>query len=258
MIKIALCDDSHSDMCRTAELIGLYIRRHTEHEFALQVFSSPFELLSRIEDGQFYHIYLLDILMPSLTGIELGRRLREHDNRCSIIFCTITAEFALESYNVCAQNYLIKPFGEEALFRSLDQAMTRLEQQQAAGICVRTEDGLAFLPYYQIIYIELVRRRLVFHMTDARVVQSLLLRGSLEAALVDLLSESRFLQPHKSFVVNMDHVILWGGNRLLLCGDVDVPISLRRRGIVQDRSFAYLAKQKGEIAVPQSRSFLNT
>ena len=257
MIKIALCDDSHTDIRRTAELIDLYIRRHTEHEFAFQVFVSPFELLSRIEDGQFYHIYLLDILMPSLTGIELGRRLREYDNSCSIIFCTVTAEFALESYNICAQNYLVKPFGKEALFRSLDQAMTRLEQQQATGICVRTEDGLAFLPYYQITYIELVRRRLVFHMTDLRVVRSLLLRGSLEAALADLLSEPRFLQPHKSFVVNMDHVTLWSGDRLLLRGDVEVPISLRRRGMVQDRSFAYLAKQKIGAAVPQSRSFLS-
>ena len=254
MIQIALCDDSHADLRQIAEFTRSYIRSHPEHAYTMQAYASPYELLSQVDGGRRFQIYLLDILMPALSGIEVGRKVRERDDACAIIFCTISPEFALESYEVRAQNYLVKPCRREHVFRSLDQAMARLERQQSSGICVRTAEGRAFLPFHQIVYIELAERRLVFHLADGRALRSTLLRGSLEAALADLLAESRFLQPHKSFVVNMDCVLLWGQRHLLLRGGVEVPVALRRRSAVREEMFSYLSKQKIGTAASQSRS----
>lgn len=182
--------------------------------------------------------------MPPMSGIELGRVIRLRDRECAIIFCTVTPEYALESYCVRAQNYLVKPCRREELFRSLDQALLRLEQRLSAGISIRTREGTALLPFHQIAYIELRERRMAFHLTDGTAVESTVLRGSFELALADLLADPRFLQPHKSFVVNMDQVLLGSGLRLTMRDRTPIPVSVRRRAQVLDRFFAYMSARK--------------
>ena len=245
MIKIAVCDDRRADLRRLAEAVDAYVRLHPEQEFAVEAFQSPGALLSRLERGQAFHIYLLDVLMPLLSGIELGRDIRARDQACSIIYSTVSADYALDSYGVRAQNYLVKPYAPEDLYRSLDRALAELRRQRADGILLRTGGGQAFLPFHQIAYVELARRRMVFHRTDRATLQSAVLRGSFEGAAAGLLAEPRFLQPHKSFVVNMDHVTLQSGFRLLLSDGAVVPISMRKRAGTMDRLFAYFAGRGG-------------
>lgn len=54
-------------------------------------------------------IILLDIVMPLLNGMDTARELRAQDTAVKIIFLTSSPEFALESYEVRAQDYLLKP-----------------------------------------------------------------------------------------------------------------------------------------------------
>ena len=56
-----------------------------------------------------FHIILLDILMPLLNGMDTARELRQYDKTVKIIFLTSSPEFALESYDVKAYSYLLKP-----------------------------------------------------------------------------------------------------------------------------------------------------
>lgn len=241
MIQVAVCDDMYAELEEIVRIIRDYRAQHPDQELSVQSFSSPYALLSAVENGQFHDIYILDIVMPRISGIELGRYIRAHNNACAIIFCTITPEYALESYCVQAQNYLVKPIRRAALIQSLEQAIQRLRHDRAKGISVHTPNGRCFIPFYQIVYLELSNRRIHFHQTTDEVIQSLLLRGSFETALADLLTDPRFLQTHKSFVVNMEHISIQHRGFLTTDTGARIPVSTRKRTQVMDQYFQFLA-----------------
>lgn len=244
MIKIAVCDDRAEELRLLEGMAGGYAALRPLHEVSVESYPSPYALLEEVERGRFHDLYILDILMPGMGGIELGRRIRERNDLCAILFSTVTPEYALEAFRVSAQNYLVKPFRAEELHAAMDRALRGLKEDRAGGISFRTAEGLAFLPFHQIAYIELAERRLEFHQPDGAVTRSLVLRASFEEALAGLLTEPRFVQTHKSFVVNMDHVHMRAGLRMVLNGGAEVPMSARRKAGVLDRYFTYLSVRR--------------
>ena len=241
MIHIAVCDDADQDLQHTVQLLSRYGALHPEHELSVSAYPSPEQLLADFDGGALHDIYLLDLLMPRMSGLQLGQQLRSHNSGCCIVFCTVSPEHAQEARRIQAQNYLLKPLEEQALFHTLDACIQWLKQEQSNGIRFRTSEGLAFLPYHRISYIELEHRRMVFHLTDHTTQTSLVLRGSFEQALSTLLAEPRFVQAHKSFVVNMASVRLYSDCKLTMDDGCVVPISVRKQAAVFQRYFSYLS-----------------
>ena len=68
-----------------------------------------------------FDIVFLDIYMNGITGIETAKKLRETDNQSKIIFITTSNEFASESYEVKAYDYLIKPFSKERILKTMER-----------------------------------------------------------------------------------------------------------------------------------------
>lgn len=54
-------------------------------------------------------MYLLDIVMPHLTGIETAKRIRARGETAEIMFLTTSREYALDAFSVKASDYLLKP-----------------------------------------------------------------------------------------------------------------------------------------------------
>ena len=69
-------------------------------------------------------IVLLDIHMPDLNGIELARTLKSVP---SIIFTTAYSEYALESYEVSAVDYLLKPIALPRFMQAIEKAIARIK-----------------------------------------------------------------------------------------------------------------------------------
>ena len=65
-------------------------------------------------------LIMLDVIMPLLNGMDTARELRNDNQIVPIIFLTSSREFAVDSYEVKAFHYLIKPVDDVKLFRTLD------------------------------------------------------------------------------------------------------------------------------------------
>jgi two-component system LytT family response regulator len=76
------------------------------------------------------HLLFLDIQMDAMTGLELARSL-DPETLPMIVFVTAYDEFALEAFEVRAVDYLLKPFDEERLRRTLAQVRQRREKESA-------------------------------------------------------------------------------------------------------------------------------
>ena len=72
-----------------------------------------------------FTLYLLDIMMPGLNGMDAAREIRGFDKAADIIFLTSSPGFAYDSYSVKALEYLLKPIDEEKLERAISDVMQR-------------------------------------------------------------------------------------------------------------------------------------
>lgn len=94
-MKIAICDDDKNELFRILSVLADY-QTQRNIEFSYKPFDNSTELASNLLQ-EHYDIYLLDVVMPGLNGIELAKEIRSSDKAADIIFLTSSPEFAVES-----------------------------------------------------------------------------------------------------------------------------------------------------------------
>ena len=137
----------------------------------------------------------------------------------------LLCHIALDSYQVEAQGYLLKPFSEQSLFQSLDKAVVRLDAEDAKRLRVHTKNGIEAIPFCRLVYVETYNRRLYCHLTDGSTVESIMLRSRFEEMIKPLCRDGRFVQTSVSFVVNMQHVRSVVTKGFVMTNGVEAPIS---------------------------------
>ena len=184
---IAVCDDQIEEL---EKVMGLLQAWQTDRRAAVRLrsFRSAGELLDAAQRERFT-LYLLDVLMPGVTGMEAAREIRSFDGAADIVFLTTSP--ALE--------YLLKPVSAKLLFPLLDRLYQR-EQNPQDGLTVRSEGVLVRLPFSQLSYVEVMGKHLFFHMTDDSVHEVV---GALKEYEGALLARPEFMRTHRSYIVNM-------------------------------------------------------
>ncbi len=142
MLRIALCDDNRQQRGATGKLLLDYGAARPHLAVKVSVFSSGLEVLAAAEEAGDFDLYVLDVVMPGLSGIQLGMRLREVGSASPIIYLTVSPEYAVDSYATRAFHYLMKPVQPETLFQVLDEAVAALEKKRKACIAVKSREGL--------------------------------------------------------------------------------------------------------------------
>lgn len=206
MLRISICDDEEKQLDQTAALLDTYLRSHPGLHGQVETFRSGGALLARAEDAGGFDLYVLDILMPGLSGIETGRRLRALGDGGEIIYLTHSNDFAADSYDVRAFFYLLKPVEEEKLFQILDGAVEKLNRRRSSAIVVPTVDGPRRILLERIRYVERIGRCMRYCCTDGTI-DSQTIRLSFREMAAPLLADRRFSLCGASFVLNFQHVV---------------------------------------------------
>lgn len=246
MLKIALCDDEAEQRAVTGELLQEYIKGRPALSARLSIFSSGREVLSAVEDSGGFDIYVLDIVMPELSGIELGGRLRELGSEGAIIYLTISPEYAVDSYAVQAFHYLMKPVAPEKLYHVLDQAVSAREKRKSSCITVKTKDGLSLVRLDELLYAELSSRTVRYHLAGGTRIDSITIRHPFQDEIAPLLADSRFFQCGASFVVNLFYVTAVEKSVLRIDGGKRVPLPRGLAAQARLRWGGYWLGQAGE------------
>ena len=215
MLRIAICDDEEKQLDQIAALLNAYLQPRPGLHGQVEAFRSGRELLERAEKAGGFDLYVLDILMPELSGIDTGRRLRALGEGGEIIYLTSSNDFAADSYDVRAFFYLLKPIEEEKLFRVLDGAVEQLNRRRSSAVVVTTADGSRCILLERIRYVERIGRCMRYYCTDG-IVDSQTIRVPFRAAAASLLADRRFCLCGASFVLNFQHVTGVNGQAALL------------------------------------------
>ena len=222
--------DVYKRQGETAALVEAYLHAHPEILGRVERFLSCEVLLERVEEQGGFDLYVLDILMPGISGIDAGRRLRALGGGGEVIYLTNSNDFAADSYEVQAFFYLLKPVKEKKLFQVLDGAVQVLYRRQQEGIVVRTIQGPSRILLERILYVERVGRCMRYYCTDGTV-DSLSIRSPFKEAAAPLLTDRRFYLCGASFVLNFQHVTGVSGQTALLDNGQSVSLP---RAVVSD------------------------
>ena len=230
MLKIALCDDDAAAREHIGKLLEEYL---TEKglSYRLYPFSGAMALLDAMERERFSAL-VLDILMPGLTGIQAARELRRFDRNMPILFLTSSPEFAVESYDVNAAYYLLKPFQPEKLCQILDSFRLK-EALHARYIEIISDRVPVRVPLHSILYADTFRNAVCLH-TDAGPLRSYLTFHKFEDQIRDC---HNFLSCYRGCMVNMDRIQEATDDGFLL--DNGETVQIRKRGSAAIRK-AYL------------------
>lgn len=169
-----------------------------------------------------FHLLFLDIHMPGLSGIDIARALKkvERPIRPKIIFTTAYNQFAVESYQVEALDYLLKPFEYEDFLLSANKAMRYFEALpdfhapkllKEDALFVRSGYQQVKIPWEEIKYIQGLKDYVAIHLKSSD--KSIVTLATLKS-LSEKLPQDRFRRVQKSYIVALDAVTSLATNNL--------------------------------------------
>lgn len=238
MLRIAICDDIPDELQRLTSLTKRYLSVHGS-DAEVTEFPHPDTLLAAMQAENF-HIYILDIVMPMVNGLELGKEIRRLDREAQIIYATTEPQFALQAYAASPINYLVKPIEEQQLFDTLDLAISKADFAEEQTFTVKTGDGLRVIKLSELTCCEYRAHAVTFYLKNGEAVISRTIRENFPEYSAPILQDKRFLQCHTSFVVNLRWVERFAKDSFTLWGGRVVPIAAKQYPVVRDSYMDYL------------------
>ena len=228
-MNIFLCDDDCLIIKQLSEYLTEYFSNIKMNTIKIFTFNTAFPLLS---SSVIPDIVFLDIEMPEINGIEIAKKLYSMYHDCIIMIVTSYSEYLDAAMDIHVFRYLDKPINKKRLFSSLDYAIKRLTDI-SGKITFEINSKFITLSKKDIVCAEAQLRNVnIYTPTEMYVSKKNMLFWK------EQLTNPCFFQPHRSYIVNMNHIIafdkttLYTDNAALL-----VPIS---RNIYQNFKTAYL------------------
>lgn len=237
MLRVAICDDIDADLRQISALTdACFSGRNVIAD--IRAFSHPDALLTACE-AKTFHIYLLDMVMPMIGGLALGRSIRRISTDAQIIYITTEPGFALDAYSVNPLHYLLKPVDKEVLFAALELAAERVRFGEETVVTVKTRDGLRTLSTDVVVCCEYVRHTVIYTLASGERVETLTISGSFAEHVAPLLRDRRFIQPHAAFAVNMSCVDRLSKDGFSMKGGGFAPVSGKQFSAVRNAYMSY-------------------
>ena len=199
MYNVAVCDDTEEERLQAAEYAGRFFDREGI-EVRIETYASGRELL---ESDREYDLYLLDVLMPGMSGIDTAQALAEAKGRPVVIFITSSLESAVEGYRVEAAVFILKPVVEESFWATMERVVRRRLGVKKTVLPVVHNRVNVELPLERLAWFENRLHRVFVKLADGEILS---VNQKLSELQLVLEPHSQFLRCHQSYLVNLDYV----------------------------------------------------
>ena len=230
IFHIAICSPDGALRSRLEhQCMEFFARR--EDACIVEQLQGPDALLQQDAAGLRYELYLIELAAVARPeGLTAAAELRRRGVRAPLALLAHTTAYAYEAFRVDAMQYLHIPFRPEQLTALLDRAT---EPEYGPVIPVATAMGLRALPFADIEYLECTHHVVHYHLASGEDVASLSLRVPFSEVAKPLLADARFLQPHRSYVVNLAAAAQLSSGELWMRSGARVPIPRGREPAVR-------------------------
>lgn len=233
-MKIAICDDDKLMCKKLVRLLNTYAILN-KRKITIGVYDDGLKLIKVSNE---YDLIFLDVVMPSINGLEVGSRIREENINTQIIFVTTHKSYMHQAFSVRAFGYVIKPFKIEDIFNELNSFVKYMDSKKDEknikdiNLLIENENIITFninkkeisINIDDIYYFEYTRNNGVKIVT---LTDELYVRLSMKKIL-DMLQGYNFYSTHKSFIVNLLYINSIKDYDLVMENEVLIPIAQKK------------------------------
>ena len=209
-MRILICDDDTGFSRQLREILFTFFRENSLKLPEIIIYGSGEELLKDPGDKD---IVFLDIEMPGMNGICAGNELKKQNENTIIFVITSYSQYLDDAMRFHVFRYLSKPLEEQRIFRNMKDALA-LYNSSIVKVSIETKDGIFVVLSNDIVFIEANNHKTIVHtVTD----DHMCIRNI--NYWLEQLQMPCFFQPHRSFIVNLDHVSSFDHSLIYLCNN---------------------------------------
>ncbi|MCL1910952.1 MAG: LytTR family DNA-binding domain-containing protein [Leptospirales bacterium] len=216
-MNVLICDDMKAEVDRLAALIN-----ETGLDIMTVTFTDSRKALDYVGSGAVVDACFLDIVMPEMDGIALAGKLRENGYKGEIVFLTTSNEFAHQSYRVQAFDYLLKPPTLKSVTDILLALKNSRNNADKDGILVKTHGATSFILFRDISYVKVIKHKVYIWFLNG---DGIAVYTTFSETAERLLSDSRFVQCHRSYIVNVSEITTVSERQVVMRCGAKIPIA---------------------------------
>lgn len=174
-------------------------------------------------------LLFLDIEMPYITGIEFLKNVTDPPK---VIFTTAYERYAIQGYELDVLDYLLKPISADRFLKAVNKAYDYFHSKQNSDepyFFVKTDNKLEKIQFGEILFVEAMENYVAIYTKDKKIITHSTLK-----AVQDKLPLNQFIQPHKSYLVNINCINAIEGN-VLHVSKYEVPVSKYQKEEVMEK-----------------------
>lgn len=220
MVNICLCDDDQKFINQCKKIV-IDICKETDIVSTIEEFNSGEDLILSLGDKICdFDIYILDMVMSGMNGIQTAKTIREKGYDGFIIFLTSSKEFVLESFEAEPLNYILKSEIESLKFKEIiAKTFSKISEHNAKRLFISNRNRTIAFHLNEVIYIESMRNHIIVHTVNGNE-KAIANRSDIALKI----KNDAFIRNHKSYIVNLDFVKKFNRNEIYLKNEEVLPI----------------------------------
>lgn len=214
MYRICICEDEPVILNRIRKKVEKYFADRNDVTFI--TYTDSEQLWSEQPEAQ---LYLFDVMMPGITGLELAGKLRFIGSNASIIFISSFNEPVFDSFQYQPLRYIRKEYLDDELPSAL-QAFMELQADANHSFPLITNGIEVLIPNSSFLYCESKGHYITFHCKN----REYEVRGKL-SDYKRIIKNNSIVQPNKSFLVNMRYISLFSCGKIIMENGFVIPVT---------------------------------
>ena len=192
-------------------------------------------LLEELNGQKNYDIYLFDVEMPGMNGLELAKKVQFKDRNARIIFLTSYEKYALQSIRIGAYYYILKDSYQKELCRILERICQEEKAHREDYYIILTRSYGYKVLMDNILYLTKEKKYVFFQCLNGAVYME---RDSMEN-IYRRLPKERFMMISKGIVVNMKHIMRFEKLEVTMQDGTTLPVSRKMGADMRDKLADY-------------------
>lgn len=240
-MNILICDDNKDIVVQEEFVIEEAMSAIKKHG-NIQTFTSAQECLETVKKNpKAYGVIFLDIEMPYISGLELGKKIKEINPIIQVVFVTSFEKYSLSAYEVHPFHYIVKPLRVEKvkeILLSIIQYEKNEGTDNSLKIRVEINRDIILIPAKSIQFIE-KEKNICNIITESREYQAYTSLNDLEEQIAKL-NIKELYRCHQSFIVNLKYVQKYEGSKFVLENGNIIPISRGKKAEAKTKFYDML------------------
>ena len=166
-MKIVICDDEKIYVDKVYDIVKKYCENDE-----ISYYENAEQLLNDIENSTYNNdIYILDIEIDNVNGLDIAKAIREKDTSALIIFLTNYDKYVYDAFEVKTFRYIPKDVIEEKLPQAVKDAVVRIKERNSKNIYVGVSGRvIRRIELDEIVFIEKYQKNIIFNLLDKSVI----------------------------------------------------------------------------------------